>query len=275
MLIPELEKILHQVENRKGKNIFTPRFGSSISIASGRGMEFKEVREYVLGDDTRHIDWNVSSRMGELYVKEYHQENDRIVNIFLDKSASMFSAGIGKYSRYYLGFQFCAFMALLSIASGDKVFLHLYSDSVNYISGLIKSKAMVYSTLKNFLDSKPSMSTNHIAPYEFLKNKSPRKSISYVISDFSNLCDMNYFKSLKILHSINGVRISDPIDSIDPSMFNMFSISHPESSGYGRANLHSIQAKDSMILHNFFGANLLELETDKNPAKPILGFLKK
>ncbi|MDX1958981.1 MAG: DUF58 domain-containing protein [Leptospiraceae bacterium] len=273
MLLPELEKILRRIELKKGRFRPVTRIGNLVARNAGRGMEFKEVREYQFGDDTRHIDWNVSSRMNELYVKQFHEENDKIVNIFLDTSSSMFASGLGKFSRRFLSLQMFSFLSLASFYNQDKLFLYTYSENIEFKSGLIKTKHELYSNLKQAEKILPTKKSNHLAPYEFLKNKFPRKSEVYIISDFANLVSMYNYKTLREIHSIYGVKLEDPIDSIDPSQLKMFSFENPES-GYLSKNFYSTKMEDSKLLESFFRINLLSLNTKENPAAKILQFFK-
>jgi uncharacterized protein (DUF58 family) len=274
MILAELEVLIRQIEVRRNKKIRTLRSGNIVSSRSGRGLDFKEVREYVIGDDTRHIDWNVSSRMGELFVKEYHQENDRIVYLFLDSSASMFTGGAGKYTKYFIGFQFMAFATLLFLHGGDRIHLCSYSDKMEFISSPIKTKTQAYSILRNFYVKESSSSTtNHMIPFQFLKDKVGRNTVSYIISDFSNLPSMDEYRSLLKLHDLSGIKIYDNIEVLQSDIYKLFFVKHPESKSGGK--YESNFAEDESRVKEYFKANLLQLNTMEKLGTPIVRYLSK
>lgn len=274
MILAELEVLIRQIEIRRNKKLRTMRSGNIVSSRSGRGLDFKEVREYIIGDDTRHIDWNVSSRMGELFVKEYHQENDRIVYIFLDSSASMFTGGAGEYTKYFIGFQFMAFATLLFLYGGDRIHLCLYSDKLESISSPIKTKTQAYSILRKFYARESSLSTtNHLLPFQYLKDRVGRNTISYIISDFSNLPNMDDYKSLLKIHDISGIKIFDNVEILQTDIYNLFYNKHPESKSGGK--YESVYEKDQVQIKEFFKGNLLQLNTSEKLGTPIVRYLTK
>ncbi|MCB1178279.1 MAG: DUF58 domain-containing protein [Leptospiraceae bacterium] len=274
MILAELEVLIRQIEIRKHSKVKTQRSGSIISARAGRGLDFKEVREYIVGDDTRHIDWNVSSRMGELYVKEYHQENDRIINIFLDSSASMFTGGEGNYSKFFIGFQFMAFATLLFLYGGDRIHLCSYSDEIEFISQAIKTKPQAYSILRKFyLKESSRKKTDHLLPFKFIKDKISRNSITYIISDFANLPSLEHYKSLMKIHDLNGIKIFDNIEVLNSDLFKLFFMKNPEN-GQGGV-YHSSKEEDEQIIQDYFKGNLLRLNTKERLAAPIVRYLTK
>ncbi|MCB1143618.1 MAG: DUF58 domain-containing protein [Leptospiraceae bacterium] len=274
MLIPELEKILRQMEIRPSRKSLTNKSGFIHSPSSGRGMDFKEVRNYIYGDDTRHIDWNVSSRMGDLYVKEFHKENDRIVNIFLDLSYSMFVDGSTGRNKYHVGFQVALFLALVSQFSGDRIQIICYSEGLVFSSGIIKIKDAIYYAFKKIqsLEFKKSDS-NHSFPFEYLKNKASRKSISFIISDFYNLPELDSLTSLFRVHDIYGIQVFDPIEVEGIELFRLLYVKEPESNRGGKLNITA--GKDLKILETLFSRRLLRLRTDQDLGVSLLEFLKK
>lgn len=272
MIFPELAKLIYQIELKKNRKTNTLREGESITQKAGRGLDFKEVREYIFGDDIRYIDWNVSSRMGDLYVKEYHKENDRLVYLFLDESASMFTSGTSDYTKYFIGFQFLAFASLVFLHKGDRIHILTYSNQLNFVSPTLKTKANLYQVLKRLYDKKASHSkTDHTIPFAYLKNKVMRNSLAYVISDFCEIPSLNNFQALRQLYDLNAIRIYDTIEIMETKFFDYFFISNSESTLGGKyKNLHW---KDQEELENFFKNKLLNLRADEDISFPIMRYL--
>lgn len=273
MILKELEKLIQEIELKYKKKIRSNRAGSILVNRSGRGMDFKESRVYMYGDDIRFVDWNVSSRMGELYIKLFHEENDRTINIFLDISKSMSFKGSNSYSKFFIGFQFLAFISLLSVLTGDRVNIVLYSDKIDFVALAIKSRTDVYKILRRINEISLTGKTDHLLPLQYLKNKIPRNSISYIISDFSGINDLSPYKTLLEIHELYGIRISDPIENINHPVLKSFFVQNIETSKGG--NYSATYSSDSEILEEFYRANLLNLRTDSDLGKSIVRFLNK
>ncbi len=272
MILPELAKLLFQIELKKNTRTNTLREGESITQKSGRGLDFKEVREYIFGDDIRYIDWNVSSRMGDLYVKEYHKENDRLVYLFLDESASMFTSGMSDYTKYFIGFQFLAFASLLFLHSGDRVHILTYSDKLNFVSQTIKTKANAYRIFQLLYEKKTSLAkTDHTIPFRYLKNKVMRNSLAYIISDFYEIPDLGNYQPLKQVYDLNAIRIYDTIEIIESNFFDYFFVSNPESTLGGKYK--NQYWKENEEIQNFFRNRILTLRTNEEIAYPIMRYL--
>lgn len=115
----------HQVED-----VFS---GQYESVFKGRGMEFEEVREYVPGDDVRNIDWNVTARTGQLFVKKHREERELTVMLVVDVSGSL-QFGSGQKLKSEVAAELCAILAFSAIRNNDRVGLLTFSDRVlNFI----------------------------------------------------------------------------------------------------------------------------------------------
>lgn len=273
MILKELEKLIQEIELKYKKKIRSNRAGSILVNRSGRGMDFKESRVYMYGDDIRFVDWNVSSRMNELYVKLFHEENDRTINLFLDVSKSMSFNGANAYTKFFVGFQFLAFITLLSLNTGDRINIILYSDKVEFVALGIKSKVEAYRILRKIIDFPIANKTDHLIPLQYLKNKIPRNSISYIISDFVGITDLTPFRSLLAIHELYGIRITDPIESIEHKVLRNFFVENMETKIGGTYS--STYLSDTNILNEFYRSNLLNLKTDSDLGKSIVRFLNK
>lgn len=272
MLIPELARLLKLVELKPSLKTLTRRTGAIPRSRSGGGMDFKEVRNYIFGDDTRHIDWNVTSRMGELYVKEFHIENDRLINIFLDISKSMYTSGGEDRSKFFVGYQIAFFIALISVYAGDQVNLICYTQEQEFYSGILKSREMVYKAFSEVDNFKPLKSgSNHKLPFTLLKNRFIRKSVTYILSDFYGSESFQMFRSLFYIHDIYAIAIFDPIETVPRDIFSLFYIKNPET--FLGGSYVSSYEEDASNVFSFFGKRLLRIGTNENLGVPMLNFL--
>ncbi|MCB1157846.1 MAG: DUF58 domain-containing protein, partial [Leptospiraceae bacterium] len=265
-----------QIEFKHRKKIRSIKAGGMLSTKIGRGMDFKDVREYSYGDDTRFIDWNVTSRTGNVHVKVFHEENDRLINIFLDISSSMLFSGSNDYNKFFIGFQFLAFILLLSLHSGDRVNIVLYSDKVEEIHKDVKTKTEAYKILKKIYSySLLNKKTSHHLPFQLLKDRMPRKSVSYIISDFAGLSDLGLYRPLQELHELYAIRVSDRSEEKpEDKVFKYFFINRIEE-GTGGPFYRSSFHRESKLLAQFYRNNLLHLRTDSELGKEILYFMSK
>lgn len=274
MILPELENLIKRLDFVRARKFKGRKQGVFLHNRPGRGMDFKDVRLYNYGDDIRFIDWNVSSRMGEIYIKEFHEENDRLVNLFLDTSASMDFSGAGDRTKFFIGFQFFAFLALLSLYSGDRINLVLYADGLISVYRNLRTRESLYKILHSIYQRgvDKQATTDHIFPFRYLKDHLSRKSISYIISDFAGIPNFHLYKPLREIHDLYGIRTFDTVETLwQEKAFRLFYFKHlegGESDGYQSAFL-----QENMALKKFFRSNFLELRTDSEMGKVAAGFL--
>ena len=129
MIAEEILKKVRRIEiisKKSSQEIFAGEYHSAFK---GRGMEFSEVREYVEGDDIRFIDWNVSSRMGRLYVKQFVEERELTVILAIDLSASLNFFSKSK-SKKEIAAEISAIIAFTASLNNDKVGLLIFTDQV-------------------------------------------------------------------------------------------------------------------------------------------------
>jgi len=133
MIPPEILEKVRLIEIRARRLVDDVFSGQYESVFKGRGMEFEEVREYAPGDDIRSIDWNVTARMGQLFVKKHREERELTVMLVVDVSGSL-GFGSGEKLKSEVAAELCAILAFSAIRNNDRVGLLTFSDKVlNYI----------------------------------------------------------------------------------------------------------------------------------------------
>jgi uncharacterized protein (DUF58 family) len=178
--------------------------GEYASAFHGRGMEFHEVREYVPGDDVRGIDWNVTARMGQPFVKIYREERELTIMLMVDVSASM-AVGEGR-SRRAAAAELASIVAWLAIRSNDRVGLLLFGEKVELFLPPKKGQAHIWRIIKELLTSPAkSLGTKIDVAAEHLLKVLKRRCVCFLISDFLSTENHDSLKSLARQHDLTSV----------------------------------------------------------------------
>jgi uncharacterized protein (DUF58 family) len=125
----EIIRRVREIQVRTGRHVADVLAGEYVSVFKGGGVEFEEVRPYVPGDDVRSIDWNVTARMGEPFVKRYVEERQLTLLLMADVSASQ-DFGSAARSKREAAAELCALLAFSAIKNDDKVGLVLFHGGV-------------------------------------------------------------------------------------------------------------------------------------------------
>ena len=205
-LIKKVRKI--EIKTRRlSDHIFSGEYHTSFK---GRGMTFSEVRQYQFGDDIRAIDWNVTARYNEPYVKVFEEERELTMMLMVDISGSE-SFGTKNQPKSEIVTEIAATMAFSATQNNDKIGLVLFTDQIELYIPPKKGKSHVLRIIRELIEFQPkSKKTDLSQALKFLSSTQKKKAIVFVISDF--MVDDDYEKSLKIAakkHDITGVRVYD------------------------------------------------------------------
>jgi len=207
---PEILAAVRRIEIRTRRLVEEVFSGEYQSVFKGTGMEFREVREYVPGDDVRTIDWNVTARTGDPFVKLFEEERELTVMLAVDMSRSGWF-GSGPRSKVEIAAELCSVIAFSAIANKDKVGLVLFSDRVEKFIPPAKGKSHVLRLIRDLLTFVPgSEGTDLNEPLSLLGRVLKRKATVFLVSDFWT---EDFGTSLSILgrrHDIVAVRVRDP-----------------------------------------------------------------
>lgn len=210
MIPSELIKKIHQLEIRTNRMVNDVLAGEYHSVFKGQGVEFEEVREYQAGDDIRTIDWNVTARSGEPFVKRYREERELTVMLLVDASASsMF--GTAEKMKGELAIELSALLAFSAIKNNDRVGLLLFTDEIEKFIPPKKGKKHVLRLIRELLVFEPKGGhTNISQALDHVNKLLTRKSVVFLLSDFMN---PDFGDSLRITnkkHDLVTVSITDP-----------------------------------------------------------------
>ena len=220
----ELSELLKQVKNLeiKTKNLVEGMdSGAYRSRFRGGGIEFSEVREYAAGDDARRIDWNVSARYNDLFVKEFVEEKELNVYVIMDLSASN-DFGFLK-SKKELGFEVAASLMFSALKNNDRVGMGLFTDTLEKFIPAKKGKKHMMQILQNLIDYSPkSTKTDILKSLSELESNLKRRSVVFIVSDFISDSFVKPLKFLKFKHQIVLINISDIKENKIPEIGNVY-----------------------------------------------------
>ncbi len=184
MISKELIKKLRRIEIHTAKLANEQLAGSYHSVFKGRGMSFAEVRQYQPGDDVRFIDWNVSARMGEAYIKVFTEEREMTVMLLVDLSGSQ-DFGSGERSKRETIAELSALLAFSAIRNNDRVGLIVFTDRVEVHVPPKKGKSHVMRVVTEILSATPEgRGTDINVALSTLGKVCKRRSVAFLISDF-------------------------------------------------------------------------------------------
>ena len=184
MLSLEFLKKLRQIELRTRKIINTTFVGEYRSTFKGTGMEFVDVREYMVGDDIRSIDWKVTARMDRPYVRKFVEERELTVILCVDASGSGY---FGTRSQFKLeqSAQVAATLAFSAVTNNDKVGLLFFTDRVERFIPPRKGRQHVMRLVRDILLFRPEQrGTSPVAALEFVMRILKHRAVVFLISDF-------------------------------------------------------------------------------------------
>jgi len=192
--------------------------GQYHSVFKGRGMEFSEAREYQPGDDVRIIDWNVTARMGEPYVKVFAEERELTVILMVDASASLSFGAVDK-TKAELAAELCALLAFSAVQNNDRVGLIVFTDKIEKSIPPRKGRQHVLRIIREILHFQPEGKNTDVAgALEFLSRVHKRKAVVFLLSDFMA---EGYEKAMAIAgkrHDLIAVPLADPREKEIPAV---------------------------------------------------------
>lgn len=241
MLPPELSEELYYLELAASRRIRSQPFGQSRSRFRGTGYEFESHYKYEIGEDLRRVDWNVSARMQELYVKRHFEEKEIVVFLVMDVSRSMrFSTA--KWSKRIRALQVAATVGFSAAANNCRVGLVAFSDKVEAYEPPRKGQRHVWwlvDRLYNLKDTEPG--TNWEVAVRFLRSRLRRMSMVFLLSDFiaaphtRKLGELPDFKALARKHDIVPIVLEDQLETTLPT-------------GHGLLRLRSAEGRGELLL---------------------------
>jgi len=282
----ELLKKVRKIEiktRRLSDHIFSGEYHSSFK---GRGMTFSEVRQYDYGDDIRSIDWNVTARYNEPYVKVFEEERELTMVLMVDVSGSEFFGTSKQFKRETIT-EISATLAFSAIQNNDKVGLLLFSDEIELFIPPKKGKSHVLRIIRELIEFHPkSKKTNITQALRYLSNVMKKKAIVFILSDFM---DDAYDNALKIVgrkHDVTGIRVYDKYEEEIPKL-GMVPMQDAETGNTILVNTNSERVRTNYkanylrtvdYFENTFrrsGSGTINTRIDESYVKKLLGYFKR
>jgi len=240
-LAPELTEELRYLEINVGRRIRGLRLGQSRSPLKGFGYEFESHRKYQVGEDFRRIDWNVSARMQEIYLKRHFEEREVSVFLVVDVSRSMhFSTA--KHSKNLRVMQVGATLGFSALSDNCKFGVLAFTDTVETYEPPRKGRGHVWRTIDQLYNLKPAHSgTNWELALRFLRSRVRSMSIVFLLSDFitdPNVTQLAQLPDLKVLarkHDVIPIVFMDQLESDLPK-------------GRGLVRFRSAESREEVLL---------------------------
>ncbi|MXZ03929.1 MAG: DUF58 domain-containing protein, partial [Rhodothermaceae bacterium] len=252
MIPRELFAKIRRIEIRtKGlvNNVFGGEYHSAFK---GRGIEFSEVRPYQFGDDIRTIDWNVTARTGDTFVKIFEEEREQTLLLVVDISGSSDFGSRDKFKRE-IAAEICAILGFSAIKNNDKVGLLLFSDQVELFVPPKSGRRHVLRLIRDLFAHEPCSSGTSIqAALDHILRVIRRRSIVLLVSDF---LDEGFEKPLRMVsrrHDTVAVQLQDPREKSLPSL-GLVTLFEPET------NREQLQDTGSRVLRKAFRHSSLDL----------------
>ncbi|MEI0487152.1 DUF58 domain-containing protein [Brachyspira intermedia] len=178
----DLLRSVRQIEIKTSKIVNSYFAGQYHSAFKGQGIEFDEVRKYTIGDDVRAMDWKVSARYNEPFIKRFREERELSVVILADFSAST-DFGFTK-TKHNLIVELSALLSFSALKNNDKVGLLIFTDTVEKFIPLNKGKNHVLRIIRELIEFNPkSTQTNVANALEYFNRIQKRDSITFLITD--------------------------------------------------------------------------------------------
>lgn len=286
MISKEILKKIRKLEIQT-KGIVNTLFGGEYQSAfKGRGMAFSEVREYNYGDDIRQIDWNVTARTGDPFIKVFEEEREQTLMLCVDISQSG-TFGSKQQSKRDLAVEICAVLAFSAIKNSDKVGLILFSDHIEKVVPPKKGRTHVLRLIRELYTTKPTGNGTNIADaLSYVNRLLDRKAIIVLASDFQ---DSNFEKQLKMTnqkHDLVSIIINDHLEDDLPNL-GLVTLRDAEtgaerlidtSSKTVREVYNSRRKEQKDILHNKLlkmKIDAVEVQTNESYVQPLMNFFKR
>ena len=292
----EILKKVRELEiksKRLTRHLFTGEYHSAFK---GRGMAFREVREYAAGDDIRFIDWNVSARFNHPFSKLFEEERELTVMLMIDVSASSLF-GTTHARKKDIITEVCAVLAFSAINNNDKVGAIFFSDKIESYTAPKKGREHVLYIVRQLLTIEPKQKgTNLSEAIRFLNRSARQKSIVFLLSDFldgnsgqrltTTKPEPEFEDALKVAgkkHDMIGIKVYDKMDMQLPAI-GLVEAEDSESGGryWVDTNDYLVRTNYQQFFFNHTeqcksifqkaGSDLLHLRTDEDYVKILQRF---
>ncbi len=284
-LTPEMIKTIKEIQVKTNHLVNHMMAGEYVSAFKGKGMEFREVREYEPGDDIRLIEWNVTARMGHPYVKEFREEREMTMMLMVDVS---FSGQFGSQQKLKneVAAEVASILAYAAIKNNDKVGMIIFSDQIEHFVTPQKGRSHIWRLIRTILNFKPEgRRTDITLPLEYLLRVQKKKCVAFLISDFQASGFETALRLARQRHDLVAIEITDPREMSLPPV----GLVHLEDAETGKTVL--VNTRDKALVMKYekekemdrnnrkrkfrsIGIDTISIRTDGSLINPIIQYFK-
>ena len=282
----DILKKVRQIEIKTrglSSNIFAGEYHTAFK---GRGMMFSEVREYQYGDDIRNIDWNVTARFNQPFIKVFEEEREMTVMLLIDVSGSREFGTTARFKKNVIT-EIAAVLAFSAIQNNDKTGVIFFSNKIEKFIPPKKGKTHILHIIRELISFMPdNRETNVSEVLRYLTNAIKKRCTAFVISDF---LDDNFEDALKIAnqkHDVVALKVYDPRETEIPDI-GFVRFKDAETGNYqwiNTGNKKSREAYKKWWLENDLkmtstfrraGVDNVSIRTDEDYVKALMSLFKK
>lgn len=283
----DLLKKVRQIEIKTrglSNNIFAGEYHSAFK---GRGMTFSEVRQYNYGDDVRNIDWNVTARHNQAYVKVFEEERELTVMLLIDVSGSRNFGTVSKLKKNQIT-EIAAVIAFSAIKNNDKIGVLFFSDKIEKFIPPKKGRTHILHIIRELINFEPeSRGTEVSQALEYVTNSIKKRCTCFVISDFID--EKPFDKALMIAnrkHDVVALRVYDERERELPSVGMMY-VSDAETGEKMWIDTNDRQLREKFHKYNLdreeelerifkvSGVDVASINSDEDYVKALISLFKK
>lgn len=286
MLSADLVRRIRRIQIRTSRLVTDVLAGQYHSAFKGRGMEFEEVRPYLVGDDVRTIDWNVSARLGDPHVKLFREERELTVILAVDLSGSLAFGSRGELKRELVA-EIAGTLAFSAIRNNDKVALLAFTDRVELFVPPRKGPRHVLRIVRELMALEPKgTGTDLPAALEELRRIFRRSGVLFLASDFIAEGWERPFRALRQRHDLIPIVVEDRRERELPD------IGLVELTDAERGDRLVVDTSDPRVRRRFasladarrqlqvdafrrLGADPIRIETGENFVDPIAAYFRR
>ena len=287
----EILRKIRRIDILTNRLVNTVFAGEYHSVFKGQGITFDEVREYQAGDEVRTIDWNVTARMGQAYIKKYVEERERVMMLVVDMSASTAFGSVAE-TKAEIAAELAALLAFSAIKNNDKVGLICFTDSVEHYVAPRKGKRHVLRVVRDILQwhergtvGTVGKMTNIAEALAFTARVLKPHGVVFLISDFQ---DTGYEQQLRLIgkrHSLIAMTLQDRRETALPNV-GLIELQDAETGESVIVDTRSAAARqlyaelkqraEAERRHMFRASQVdnIDIRTDEPYVKPLLRFFR-
>jgi len=266
---------INKILVRAKRQVFSDMVGNNPSMFQGEGYDFVELREYMSGDDIRHIDWNITAKMQKPYIKVFREERELNVVLVSILNGSVYF-GSKKFKQDLIA-EIVALLGYATLKNGDLLSSYIFTDRVVDHQRATKKIQIVQRSVEKILEFDP---LNEKVDFDFIADtlfkRIKKRSLIIMIGDFFEIPN---FKVLAKKHEIIALVVRDRVEEVPPEM-GFASLMDPQSGKVveGDFNKESVQhytqqirAYDAKLFDSFKKSQIrfAKIYTDSYPSAEL------